>query len=72
LKEDTKSKLWPRKFNRKWIDKEDQLLNTIEYVCRNHEKHETSWGKDFLCGYLAEFKMIVESCCKSVDELTKS
>ena len=63
-----KSKIWARKFNRKWIKDTRSLYSVINYIDENHHKHEKSWGRHFICGFGAELRKIVESVCISSGE----
>ena len=50
------SGLWAQKFNRKWIVTDKGLRKVYQYVHNNHIKHESSWGKQMLCGFDEDFQ----------------
>jgi REP element-mobilizing transposase RayT len=45
IEKDTEFHLWAQKYNKKYIDNEVQLKNTIEYVNNNRFKHNLPFNK---------------------------
>ena len=59
------SRMWAKGFHKQWIQSDQHLTNVKTYIENNHFKHESRWGRGFLCGFRDEFREIVQTSCES-------
>ncbi|MDX9883727.1 MAG: Eco57I restriction-modification methylase domain-containing protein [Prolixibacteraceae bacterium] len=78
LAKDETFNLWAQKFDRRLIESEEQLANTIEYIVNNREKHRQKRNQDALnqgaeapCSFDCDQQGVVTPCSEMQERFNK-